>query len=489
MISPESCSCIVSAGLRSEAGVTGYWDGARSCSGLLLDRQRGLVLCHAQILSPFLRQQQQLSRQPFLLPGAFHRDLQIQVQFRARTSPGGGRTEPRSEPLSESPSPDLNPEVPASGLVRSQGYGPATFLVAFPCLEFREAFQSLYHEADQWHFSLDDQEAALEDLAWFGLLQCPSWARGSQGGESLQYVSSELLRKGQTLFSCASPFASFWSEVFMNTFSKGIVSNLAGERNAVILTDARCLPGTEGGGIYLKLHGLYYLAGLIAAPLCWKAHEWVGLTLVCSITCIFKAIRRIWNALDKNGKSVSFCPMSGHLPLPSSRWQGVLTQLFGVVALLESDGVWGSGVVISPRLILTCRHVLGRASAVEVKIQPDSGSCLASKGRVLFATKDNSAYDVALVELEKDLLYVEVPVAASAFNTGIVSSNTRNNSAGACYPHLNFSLPITVLQPLLSRYKQTRDAAVFEELNQVNDRMCALWRPQDGFLITPKSKL
>ncbi|GCC37067.1 hypothetical protein chiPu_0015567 [Chiloscyllium punctatum] len=176
---------------------------------------------------------------------------------------------------------------------------------------------------------------------------------------------------------------------------------------------------------------------------------------------------------------------------------------------------------------------------------------LTLKGRVLFATKENSAYDVALVELEEDLLYVEIPVAASGFNKGedvcviaygvfgqscgpsvtagvlsaviivdqqpamlqttcavhagasggpvfrtssgellgIVSSNAQNNSAGASYPHLNFSLPITVLQPLLARYNQTRDAAVFEQLNQVNDRLCAVWRLQDGFSNTQKSKL
>ncbi|XP_060710088.1 peroxisomal leader peptide-processing protease [Hemiscyllium ocellatum] len=551
MFSPESCSCVVSAGLRSGAGTPGAWDwdGARSCSGLLLDPQRGLLLCHAQILSPFLGQGQLLSRQPFLLPGAYHRELQIRVQFPA-SNPSPGSPTP-SEPVPDAPSPDLHPEVPPSGAARSQGTSPATLLVAFPCPAFWEAFQSVYQEADRWHFHLDDQEADLDGLFWFGLLHCPSWAGGAQAGETLPCVRSEHLRKGQTLLSCASPFASLWSEVFMNTFSKGIVSNLAGERNAVILTDARCLPGTEGGGVYLELHGLYYLAGVIVAPLCWKAQEWVGLTLVCSITCILKAARRIWGALGKNGKIVSFCPLSGHLPVPSPRWQGDLTRLLGSVALLECDGVWGSGVVVSPRLILTCRHVLGWASAVQVTIRPGLGSRLTLKGRVLFATKENSAYDVAVVELEEDLLYVEIPVAASGFNKGedvcviaygvfgqscgpsvtagvlsavvtvdqqpamlqttcavhagasggpvfrtssgellgIVSSNAQNNRAGASYPHLNFSLPITVLQPLLARYNQTRNAAVFEQLNQVNDRLRALWRLQDGFSNTQRSKL
>ena len=70
----------------------------------------------------------------------------------------------------------------------------------------------------------------------------------------------------------------------MSSLSRGIVSNLAGEENAVILTDARCLPGTEGGGLFLPRinRSGVDLVGVIVSPLCWKANEWIGLTLVCS---------------------------------------------------------------------------------------------------------------------------------------------------------------------------------------------------------------
>ncbi|XP_067876545.1 peroxisomal leader peptide-processing protease-like [Heterodontus francisci] len=584
MISPESCSCIVSAELRScsgggqvareetQSGIPALslapdtqWDEAWSCSGLLLDGKRGLVLCHGQIFFPFLQQREQdLRRKPFLLPGAFHKDLQIHVQFPAanlRTKPNpplplapnhAGALDAEAEPLNS----DSNPKLPsvAPGLVKLQSYSQAEMLLVFPCPEFQAIFQTLFNKSDKWHFYSEDKEQELRsellDLVWFGLLRCPGWADDALGGENLQYARSECLRKGQPLFSCASPFASFCSEIFMNTLSKGIVSNLAGERNAMILTDARCLPGTEGGGIYVKSQDLYYLVGLIVAPLCWKANEWVGLTLVCSVTCIFETVRRILDGFDKSCKKVSFCSVSGHLPL-TNPGRHSLTRLLTAVALLECDRVWGSGVIVSPRLILTCRHVLDQASAVRVKIQSDSNSCLVLKGRVLFATKENSAYDVAVVELEDDLPAVEPPAIASGFSTGedvcvigygvfghtcgpsvtagilsavitvdnqpvmlqttcgvhagasggpvirtsngellgIVSSNARNNSAGATYPHLNFSLPITVLQPLLSAYNQTRDVGVFEGLNKASDRLRALWRLQGSFSSSPKSKL
>ncbi|XP_078055569.1 peroxisomal leader peptide-processing protease isoform X2 [Mustelus asterias] len=514
---PQSQCCIVSASLQRRAAETQcgeaalpaahslppqpQWEGVRSCSGLLLDRRRGLVLCHGQTFLPFLLlQRQDVSGKPFLQPGAFHQDLQVHLQFPA-TSPGGKAQPPLSssftlglEPVSEPPGSDLNPVLPsvAPGVDRSRSYAQAEMLMVFPCPEFRDIFQTLFRKSDNWCFYNEDQEQGLRseilDLAWFALLRCPSWAGDALGGSALRYVRSEGLRKGQPLFSCASPFAAFCPEIFLNTISKGIVSNLAGERNAMILTDARCLPGTEGGGIYVKSRDGYHLAGLIVAPLCWKANEWVGLTLVCSASCILEAVGRILNGFDRSGAKLSFCPVSGHRPLANPGWRG-LTRLLGAVALLQCDRVWGSGVVISPRLILTCRHVLGQTSAVKVKIQSDSGSCPVLKGKVLFATKENSAFDVAVVELEEDQLAVEIPAIASGFSTGIVSSNARNNSAGASYPHLNFSLPITVLQPLLSAYSQTRDATVFEGLNKVSDRLRALWQLQDSFSAPQRSKL
>ncbi|XP_051897645.1 peroxisomal leader peptide-processing protease isoform X2 [Pristis pectinata] len=511
MNSPERCSCIVSASLRSggeglrvagdESRFPGtsaaepQWDGSWGCSGLLLDRKRGLVLCHGQIFFPFLRQtKQDPSRQPLLLPGAFHAHLQIHIQFPGACS----NTQPKPvlplasndagalDPQSESRNLDYSPKLPSltAGLVKAQSSSQAEMLMVFPCPEFRDIFKSLFSKSDKWHFYNEDEEQELQadplDLVWFALLRCPGWVAGDAvvGGETLRYVRSECLRKGQPLFSCASPFASFCTEIFMNTFSKGIVSNLAGERNAMILTDARCLPGTEGGGVYIKSQDLYYLAGLIVAPLCWKASEWVGLTLVCSITCILETIRRILNGFEIFGPPP--------LTAPGSH---ALTQLLGTVALLESDRVWGSGVVVGPRLIITCRHVLDRAPSVRVKIQSDSNSYLVLKGRVVFATKEDSAYDVAVVELEEDLSSIEIPTIASDFKMGIVSSNARNNNRGATYPHLNFSFPITVLCPLLSAYDQTRDATVFEGLNKGNEHLRALWRLQ-GRTSTPwRSKL
>lgn len=73
--------------------------------------------------------------------------------------------------------------------------------------------------------------------------------------------------------------------------------------------------------------------------------------------------------------------------------------------------------------------------------------------------------------------------------TGIVASNTRDNNTGATYPHLNFSIPITVLQPALQRYSQTGDLGGLRELDHATEPVKVVWRLQRPLPEVPRSKL
>lgn len=136
------------------------------------------------------------------------------------------------------------------------------------------------------------------------------------------------------------------------------MSNLFGDENAVILTDARCLPGTEGGGLFVKdgRHA-YRLVGLIVAPLCWKSSDWIGLTVVCSLHVI---LRNIQSAIGQ--KAVGDISSNKHGLLHS---ESVTSD--PAVALVESGHFWGSGILYRQRLMLTCRHVVNGKSTVTVK--------------------------------------------------------------------------------------------------------------------------
>ena len=55
----------------------------------------------------------------------------------------------------------------------------------------------------------------------------------------------------------------------MNSISEGIVSKMSGANNELILTDARCLPGSEGGAVIMRRKkGRKYITFIIIHIIC-----------------------------------------------------------------------------------------------------------------------------------------------------------------------------------------------------------------------------
>ncbi|XP_008593201.1 PREDICTED: peroxisomal leader peptide-processing protease [Galeopterus variegatus] len=156
--------------------------------------------------------------------------------------------------------------------------------------------------------------------------------------------------------------------------------------------------------------------------------------------------------------------------------------------LVECGTVWGSGVAVAPRLVVTCRHVAPRETA-RVLVRSATPKNVVTWGHVVFATQETSPYDIAVVSLEEDLDGAPLPVPAKHFHEGIVTSNTRDNNTGATYPHLNFSVPITVLQPALEQYSQTGDLGGLRELDRAAVPVRVVWRLQRPLTKAPQSKL
>nr|XP_006212995.1 peroxisomal leader peptide-processing protease [Vicugna pacos] len=218
--------------------------------------------------------------------------------------------------------------------------------------------------------------------------------------------------------------------------------------------------------------------------------------------------------------------------------------------LVECGTVWGSGVAVAPRVVVTCRHVAPREAA-KVLVRSTTPKSAIIWGHVVFATQETSPYDIALLSLEEDLDGVPIPVPAEHFHEGeavsvvgfgvfgqacgpsvtsgilsavvqvdgtpvmlqttcavhggssggplfstcsgdllgIVASNTRDNNTGATYPHLNFSIPITVLQPALQRYSRTGDLGGLRQLDHTAEPVRVVWRLQRPLAEAPRSKL
>lgn len=343
----EKCCCVVTV-KEAFSSVT-----LVSCSGVVVHPQTGTVICTALPFSRFITDPEQLpAEHDFLSPRSFRKKLNISVVFppvshwahKEEMSPS------RSEPLH-------NTEVSAQ------------LFALVNCLEFEEAFQAVFQAADQWRFHGDEEDRELTGdarfLSWFAVLNVNEKVDGLRL-ESVPWQRCSSLQKGHPVIACGSPFGSLCLDLFINTLSRGIISNLAGKDGAVILTDARCLPGTEGGGVFVvKSTGHVHLIGLIVSPFCWKANEWIGLTLVCSVQSIFRNVLRC-QGLQGLRQNVWLNPAESRLCLSTAAHEPGVDK-YPTVCLVESGSVWGSGVAVTPQLVVTCRHVVNGKSTVILK--------------------------------------------------------------------------------------------------------------------------
>ncbi|XP_042552428.1 peroxisomal leader peptide-processing protease isoform X1 [Dipodomys spectabilis] len=560
MRAAEQAGCVVSA---SRAGhpKAGWW----SCSGVILSRSPGLVLCHGGIFTPFLRAGSGVltATSAAFLPGdSCGDDLCLHVQWGPTAESPAVRAEPSHPGLSMPRCAGLEPRA-STAPSRPRGRPlqpprPAKLLLLLSCPAFRAHFTRLFggEAAEHWHFvnaapddevSEEEEEDQLRALGWFALLRVEPGPEAEEGcGPAVAVAPLGSVPKGAPLLACGSPFGAFCPDIFLNTLSRGVLSNAAGP---LLLTDARCLPGTEGGGVFAA-RPAGALVALVAAPLCWKAREWVGLTLLCAAAPLLHAARAALASLTPDSAALTAllppevgAPRGVPLQDPGPPWAAA-------AVLVECGTVWGSGVAVAPRLVVTCRHVAPRELA-KVQIHSTMPKNVAIWGHVVFATQETSPYDIAVVRLEEDLDGVPTPVPAEHFHEGeavsvvgfgifgqacgpsvtsgilsavvqvddtpvmlqttcavhggssggplfsthsgdllgMVTSNTRDNNTGATYPHLNFSIPITVLQPALRRYSQTGDLGGLRELDHAAEPVRVVWRLQQPLPQAPRSKL
>ncbi|XP_061693242.1 peroxisomal leader peptide-processing protease isoform X1 [Syngnathoides biaculeatus] len=509
----ERCCCVVTLTEAFSAR------GPVSFSGVIIYPSTGALICTGLPFLSFIADEKSshASERRLLLRHNFRDNLKIGVTFSSR-----GRVEANACGVGESCSP--------TGSHCTQEH-EAELLMLVNCVEFKETFQTLFHQADQWCFHGDVDDDLIRDvnyLSWFAVLK----ARTPHLGPVSWRMSSSL-QKGSPVVACGSPFGSLCSDLFNGTVSRGVVSNLAGEDNAIILTDARCLPGTEGGGLFAMEDDHLHLVGVIVSPFGWKANEWIGLTLVCSIHSILRNIVQCADIQDPL-RDVWLHPTEVFTTRRSNVGD------YPIVCLVESGQQWGSGVVVTSELVLTCRHVVNGKAAVALKFY-HGDRVLDNVGDVLFSTKASSPYDVAVVQPRESIVDVVIPRMAHEFNTGecvmvvgygglgrrcgpsltcgvlskaislnrqtimfqttcavqagasggavvrpstgellgIVSSNTRDLSAKVTYPHLNFCVPVSVLQGPLHRFSRSGHAAAFDALDAAEEQVKRVWRLQD----------
>ncbi|XP_038045733.1 peroxisomal leader peptide-processing protease-like [Patiria miniata] len=426
-----------------------------SCSGVVIDPQNGLVLTSGQVFSEVVNQG---SRGPILSS----RRRGSYVYFTAKELKKNVcidviLSQPVQPHLALLPASSSTKRIPSSSHNHSN-LGTRTkraeLVLMWKCQEFDNVLQTIVPEKDGWKFtdsgesdgartnqsgdsnlrSDPETDSAVGQcvepcglssvsknlpgenfISWFALLKVGNDCNDSgRLGHALNAIrpstlQDSFLQQGDPICLQTTPFGATCPAVFLNSISKGIVSNLAGPRHQLVMTDARCIPGSEGGGMYATRRGKNnrqesVLAGVIVAPLCWKNNEWIGLTLVCSIQAILESLRSITDSPPT--KKISPAPAlpegskSSRASPPST-----VQQCMRSVVLIKVAGVWGSGVVIDAErgIILTCRHVVQKATNHHVRVRIDWPYICWEDATVVHTTSPTSPFDLAVLKLEGDL--------------------------------------------------------------------------------------
>ena len=137
-----------------------------------------------------------------------------------------------------------------------------------------------------------------------------------------------------------------------------MLSNATGPQRALLLTDARCLPGTQGGPVLAlaPTSSPPRLVAVVAATAGCQGGQGLGLALLCSLHALLQSARSVLPELSS---------LPPPLPLPEAHGSPTLR----CAALVESGSSWGSGTLVAPRLLLTCRHVLQLGAPLRVTLR------------------------------------------------------------------------------------------------------------------------
>ncbi|KAK6191845.1 hypothetical protein SNE40_003434 [Patella caerulea] len=281
---------------------------------------------------------------------------------------------------------------------RVQHYN-AEIIHVFSCPNFTEAFERLLGGSD-WSYdqkiSLDENQEKNDDISGkilTTLMQKFVLVKVDDLPVEYKVVGdyiNDCVNVGDKLDICGTPFGNLSADVFINSWSSGIVSNVYGKDNCLILTDARSIPGTEGGPVYVNNNNRKSLCGIVVASLCWKNNEWIGLSIVCSIKDVISAmfidrLQRIENITQSSSTT--------------TRTGGCLS-VYDNIVMVKAGDTWGSGVIInhtpSTTYILTCSHVIKPSHSHPVGIR-ENGNKSFINSHILYHHDPPVQFDIALL--------------------------------------------------------------------------------------------
>ncbi|XP_063978007.1 peroxisomal leader peptide-processing protease [Diachasmimorpha longicaudata] len=319
---------------------------------------------------------------------------------------------------------------------------------AWRCPLLSDTLENLFHD---WSFEEDSKKTDKDLLTIFLIVRLNDEEEEFTGvqmvksaEESLNHLLGmcqplETPGRGVHMLIESTPFGN---PVFIDSVARGIVSNVLGTHDCVMLTDANAVPGCEGGPVYaMTPNGRRLLCGMVIAPLSWCRGEWVGYTHVARLVpCLMKLLRK--------HESIENC-VTGYGDIS-------LTELLDKsVVLVRCGSEWGSGIVLDrdTGTILTCSHVVNEAPERRIRVvlptndnRESSSSISAAWATLVYRTPRGQPYDVAVLSV--DTLVMDPTLRALKIADEGAENGEIVVSAG--FPFFNSTLP-TITRGNISR--------------------------------------
>ncbi|XP_076629543.1 peroxisomal leader peptide-processing protease-like [Colletes latitarsis] len=341
--------------------------------------------------------------------------------------------------------------------------------------------------------------------------------------------------KGSTVEIVSTPFGNAF---FADTVSRGIVGNLLGVEECLILMDATVFPGCEGGPVYLvNNRGRKSICGMVIASLSWCRGEWVDYTFAVNLLPSLKQIVQCRVIRDE-----SRCLASAVLPFTRrNNRNGEIDTLERSVVIVRCGPNWGTGILVDKRTgtFITCAHVVSQEQerTIELATYIKSGEGKSewfARAKLIYKTPDNRPYDIAVLRIDsrskqpslkainlasgpankgEQILSIGFPFSSkgrATVSNGVVSKasdfmlqanccaqsgasggpivrratfemlgmivcTTASSNGSTLYPRLCMAIPITVLKEPLNNYLRTADPKTLEKLTQHDVNIEATW--------------
>ena len=209
----------------------GYKRTLSSCSGLLIDSQNGTVLTHGSLLS--LMEHTDLKRilssdencKPYIADLVKYYCANVVLDTRKHKA-----------------SQELSSHEAKENSKRTYQTFSAVLIDVVYCESFHESLRRYMSPSSVWSFP----EGFQKLLPYFVILKLNNW-KPLTNFKTLCIKPSILCEIGDTVEVYSTPFGDLSPEVFLNSVSRGVISNHFGYNQVHLLTDARCIAGSPGG--------------------------------------------------------------------------------------------------------------------------------------------------------------------------------------------------------------------------------------------------